>query len=395
MSLFKNKCYLCGMIRMKRILFLLLCAVGICLTGCGSRQSRPVVADRVVYQPEYATGFVIMGSDSARSVIIRSYNPWQGADSVVSELFVRRGDEDVPEGFAGQVLEGDASRVVAMSSTHIAMLDAIGRPDIVKGVSGLDYVSTPYIRQRRDSVADVGFDGSVNYELLLSLRPDLVLLYGVNGASAMEGKLRELGVPFMYVGDYVEQSPLGKAEWVVAMAELTGDRKAGADYLTKIAAAYDSIRDKVAGQTVDSPLVMVNTPYSDQWFMPSDKSCLARMISDAGGEYIYNKNHGTASVPVGIEEAYLLASKADVWINTGQATSLADIRRDCHRFMDAGCVRNGQVYNDNRRSTPGGGNDVYESGAVRPDLVLRDMVKIFHPELLPDSVGFVYYQKLK
>ena len=383
------------MILMKRILLLLSCVAAVCMTGCGSRQSRPVVADRLVYQPEYATGFVIMGSDSARSVIIRSYNPWQGADSVVSELFVRRGDEDVPEGFAGQVLEGDASRVVTMSSTHIAMLDAIGRADVVKGVSGLDYVSTPYIQQRRDSVADVGSDGSVNYELLLSLRPDLVLLYGVNGASAMEDKLRELGVPFMYVGDYVEQSPLGKTEWVVAMAEITGNRRAGEEYVRKISCAYDSLRGKVARQVTHRPLVMVNTPYSDQWFMPSDKSCLVSLISDAGGEYIYKKNHGNASVPVGIEEAYLLASEADVWINTGQARSLADIRRDCHRFMNIGCVQNGQVYNDNRRSTPGGGNDVYESGAVRPDLVLRDLVGIFHSELLPDSVGFVYYQKLK
>ena len=110
-----------------------------------------------------------------------------------------------------------------MSSTHIAMLDAIGETGRVVGVSGIDYISNPDIQARRDSVGDVGYEGNINYELLLSLDPDLVLLYGVNGASSMEGKLKELDIPFMYVGDYLEESPLGKAEWLVALSEVIGN----------------------------------------------------------------------------------------------------------------------------------------------------------------------------
>ena len=93
------------------------------------------------------------------------------------------------------------------------MLDAIDEDRCVVGVSGIDYISNPDIQAHRDSVGDVGYEGNINYELLLSLDPDLVLLYGVNGASSMEGKLKELNIPFMYVGDYLEESPLGKAEW--------------------------------------------------------------------------------------------------------------------------------------------------------------------------------------
>lgn len=103
-------------------------------------------------------------------------NPWQGADSVTTRLFISRNGEPVPEGFDGQVLEGDAQRIVAMSSTHIAMLDAIGETARVVGVSGLDYISNPDIQARRDSIGDVGYEGNINYELLLSLDPDLVLL---------------------------------------------------------------------------------------------------------------------------------------------------------------------------------------------------------------------------
>lgn len=120
-----------------------------------------------------------------------------------------------------------------MSSTHIAMLDAIGETGRVVGVSGIDYISNPDIQARRDSVGDVGYEGNINYELLLSLDPDLVLLYGVNGASSMEGKLKELDIPFMYVGDYLEESPLGKAEWLLALSEIIGNGRRAKKYSRK------------------------------------------------------------------------------------------------------------------------------------------------------------------
>ena len=386
-----------GMNLNKHILAIVCLAVMICGTGCAGRNGGVSVSmDKVVFKPEYASGFEILGSDSARSVIIRSFNPWQGTDSVVTELLVRRGEEPVPEGFSGQVVDGDAKRIVAMSSTHIAMLDAVGRVSTIVGASGLGYVSNRYIQSHNDSVADIGFDGGVDYELLVSLRPDIVLLYGVNGASTMEGKLKEFGIPFMYVGDYVEESPVGKAEWLVALAELSGVRQAGIERIGEIAARYDSLKAIVAGNIVkDPPRVMVNTPYADQWFMPSVSNYTIRLINDAGGEFVYDKNNGNTSVPVDIEEAFILASMADVWINTGTAVSMDEIKRDCPRFMNTNCVRNGQVYNNNLRSTPAGGNDMFESGTVRPDLVLRDLIKIFNPRLLPDSVPFVYYHKLE
>ena len=269
----------------------------VCAGGCGSPgHVREDYAGEVVYEPEHASGFKIFGSDSANSVIIRSYDPWQGAGGVATDLFVRRGGEEVPAGFTGQVVNGNAERIVAMSSTHVAMLDAVGKVSSVVGVSGIGFISNPYIVARRDVIADIGFDGNIDYEALLSLKPDVVLLYGVNGASAMEGKLKELGIPFMYVGDYVEESPVGKAEWLVALAELTGTRNTGVAQIKKISASYDSLKNEVKKCVVKgAPKVLVNTPYSDQWFMPSKNSYIVRLISDAGGEYMYEKNEGNSS----------------------------------------------------------------------------------------------------
>lgn len=377
-----------------RLYYTLLLSAIILLTSCGNRKVSDMTDfNEMLYVPEYASGFDIRGAKDRQSVIITVQNPWQGADSITTQLFIARNGESAPNGFTGQVLEGDAKRIVAMSSTHIAMLDAIGEAGRIVGVSGMNFITNPGILARRDSIGDVGYDSNINYELLMSLSPDLVLLYGVNGASQIEGKLEELDIPYIYIGEYVEESPLGKAEWLVAIAETTGNREKGKEVFSKIPKRYNALKEKVADAALDTPSVMLNTPYGDSWFMPSTGSYIVRLISDAGGNYIYKKNTGNTSLPIDIEEAYLLTSQADMWINVGTAGTLDDIRAACPKFIDTRCFRNGEVYNNNLRSTDGGGNDFFESSIINPDLVLRDLIKIFHPELIDED--FTYYKRLK
>jgi len=376
---------------LKNLSLILLLALA--FAGCRGKSSKLADFDKPLYTPAYAFGFEIVGAENAASTIVKVHNPWQGAEGVETALLIVRDGETVPEGFDGQVLEGDAKRIVAMSSTHIAMLDAIGEVGRVAGVSGIDYISNPDIQARRDSIGDVGYEGNINYELLLSLDPDLVLLYGVNGASAMESKLEELDIPFMYVGDYLEESPLGKAEWMVALSEVAGKRGDGEKTFAAIPVRYNALKKKVADSALGAPSVMLNVPYGDSWFMPSTQSYAARLIADAGGHYVYQKNTGNASAPIDMEEAYLLASDADMWLNVGMANSLDELKTSCPKFTDTRCFKNGNVYNNNARTNAGGGNDYYESAVVNPDIVLRDLVKIFHPELVQEE--YVYYKQLK
>ncbi len=371
-------------------LFLALAAA---FAGCRDHSPQLADFDRPLYTPEYASGFKIEGADGRRSVLLTVTNPWQGTESVTTQLFIARNGEPVPEGFGGQVLDEEAKRIVAMSSTHVAMLDAIGEVGRVVGVSGLDYISNADIQARRDSIGDVGYEGNINYELLLSLDPDLVLLYGISGASAMEGKLKELGIPFLYIGDYLEESPLGKAEWLVVLAEVIGNRAAGEKVFADIPVRYNALKKRVADHIRDTPSVMLNTPYGGTWFMPSTASYAVRLITDAGGDYIYKKNTGNASEPIDMEEAYLLASQADIWLHTGTAGTLEELKRACPKFADTRCFLGEQVYNNTARTNAAGGNDYFESAVVNPDLVLRDLMKIFHPELVEED--FVYYKQLK
>ncbi len=374
--------------------FFALILSAVLMASCGGDKSAGIEDfSNILYTPVYASGFEIKGAEGKESTLITISNPWQGADSIQTQLFIARGGESAPEGFTGQVLEGDASRVVALSSTHIAMLDAVDAADMIVGVSGIKYISNEKVQSRRDSVGDIGYEGNINYELLLSLDPDIVLLYGVNAASTMEGKLKELGIPFMYVGDYIEETPLGKAEWLVAISETIGRRAKGEEVFREIPVRYNAMKKKVADSTLGTPSVMINTPYGDSWFMPSTKSYAVRLIQDAGGDIIYKKNTGNSSVAIDMEEAYLLASEADVWINVGIAGSLDDVARMCPKFTDTRCFRNGNVYNNNARTNAAGGNDYWESSIVNPDILLRDLIKIFHPGLVQED--FVYYKQLK
>lgn len=382
---------------MKRLHFVIgLFVLAITIVSCGGNGNSSVstYADSI-YIPEYASGFRILGAEGTSSVIIESVNPWQGADSVVTRLFIARDGEEPPQGFDGQVIEGDARRIVAMSSTHIAMLDVIGETARVVGVSGMDFISNDAVRSRRDSIGDVGYDGNVNYELLLSLQPDIILLYGTNGASGMEPKLKELGIPYVYIGEYLEDSALGKAEWIVVVAEIVGKRDEGIKAFSAIPERYNAIREKAADclKRSSRPKVMINLPYGDSWFMASTSSYLVRLIEDAGGDYVYKKNNSNESRPIDLEEAFMLVSASDKWINVGQTRSLDELRKNYPKFAATKPVVSGEVYNTTGRVAANGANDYWERGVVEPDVVLRDMVMIFHPELADSDL--VYYEKLK
>ncbi len=375
-----------------RVFLIIAVAASAIFTSCHSGTGTLADFSQTIYKPAYASGYEIVGSENSQSTILKTLTSWQGESDSGTMLFISRNGESAPEGFKGQTVEAGAQRIVCMSSTHIAMLDVLGAVERVVGVSGIDYVSNEYITENREKIGDVGFDGGANYEMIVSLDPDLVLLFGVKGASGMEAKLRELQIPFAYISEYLEESPLGKAEWIVAVSEILDQRDRGESAFALIPQRYHALQEKVA-DIPQKPKVMINTPYGDSWFMASTTSYVAQLIKDAGGDYIYKQNSSNASLPIDIEEAYLLAQNSDIWINVGNFSTYADFIARVPRFADIPCVKEKALYNCDLRTNASGGNDYWESGVVHPDIVLRDLIKIFHPELI--SEDFVYYRRLE
>lgn len=375
----------------------LLCALA--FVACAGEPTRSLEEfATAVYEPEYATGFDISGAEGAASTLITVRNPWQGAEGVERRLFISREGERAPEGFDGQVIEGAAERVVCMSSTYVAMIDALDCTERVVGVSGIDFIYNARVREAaaEGRVRDVGHDSDINFELLLTLQPDVVLIYGVAGENGVaNAKLDELNIPYLYLGDYVEESPLAKAEWTVVVAEVLGVRERGEELFAGIAERYNALREQVAASAAERPTVMFNTPYRDTWYMPSSRSYVVQLVEDAGGRYIYDGNHSTTSQPIDLEQAYVLTREADYWINVGQYATLEALRRDNPRFVGAKAVREGRVYSADRRTTAKGGSDFWESAVVNPDVVLSDLVTILHPELNLIDKELTYYKRIE
>ncbi|WP_368126527.1 ABC transporter substrate-binding protein [Bacteroides faecis] len=362
------------------------------LVSCVSNKKTSLEAfNQDIYTPEYASGFKILGADNVQSTLIQVFNPWQGAKDVEMSYFISRNGEQAPAGFTGPTIPAGAKQIVCMSSSYIAMLDALEQADRIVAVSGIDYVSNPYIIAHKDSIKDMGPE--MNYELLLGLKPDVVLLYGIGDAqTAVTDKLKELSIPYMYVGEYLEESPLGKAEWMVALSELTDSREKGIEIFSEIPKRYQTLKDLTAS-VEQRPTVMFNTPWNDSWIMPSTKSYMAQLVNDAGADYIYKENTSNSSAPIGLETAYGLIQKADYWINVGMASTLDELKAVNPKFTDAKSVREKTAYNNNLRLTATGGNEYWESAVIRPDIVLRDLIHIFHPELVSDSL--YYYRHLE
>ena len=377
--------YLCLMNYMlKTILYILtLCAC----VGCGAKNGADNSMFRIEsYVPKHASGFMV-SADAGGNKLLRVTRPWQG-ENIEEQTLAIFADSESAAGYAGQYIVGAAERIVCMSSSHVAMLAELSMSDAIAGVSGKQYIMNEAVRAN-SKVFDVGYDNNLDFEAMLLNDVDLVVLYGISSENrAVTSKLRDMQIPYIYFGDYCEQSPLGKAEWIVAMAEVVGMRDRAEELFLGIEERYDSVRNGVK-QSDKRPKVMFNLPYQDVWYMPANSSYMVRLLVDAGGDYIYD-NESNSSVGISLEEAVELVSQSDIWLNPGQCTTLDELRATAPIFASMDIVKRGDVYNNNRRRSEGGGSDFWESAIVRPDVVLADMVKI-----MQRGDDMYYHQRLK
>lgn len=352
------------------------------LSSCNNKEG--VRDTEPIYTPRYAQGFSIERDKESGELLLCVKNPWQGAENI---LYYNTINTEKP-----------LQRIVAMSSSYVAMLDAVGCSERIVGISGCRFISTPSARKaiEEGKIAEVGYDSNFDFERIRSLQADMVLLYGVSGeAKMLTNKFDELSIPYIYIGDYLENCPLGKAEWVVALSYLCGEEEQGKEFFKGVEERYIALCNREY-DTPYRPQVMLNIPYRDTWFMPPYNSYMVRLIRDAGGRCLlpYNRDiTSTVSTPISLEEAMWLVSRADFWLNVGQVESLAELKQLEPLFADIHVVKFAFVYNNTKRTNKSGGSDFWESGAVRPDLILNDLVQILHYDDEADSL--YYYKKLE
>ncbi|MFQ3225819.1 MAG: iron complex transport system substrate-binding protein [Lentimonas sp.] len=370
-----------------------LALLALSITACLGCRAEPS-ATGTTHMPRYAKNFEITHFPTHRIATIR--NIQRGSTGTHQYALVPKGAPlpDLPSDMP--VIRTPIKRVVVMETVYIGYLDALGKLDTIIGAATADYISNATVRAAIDngSIKKVQIGAALNIERMLLLQPELILT-SISGDPAFDipAKLARSGLPVVLSAGYMEQHPLARSEWIKFIAAFF-DADAEANHLFDgIATRYESLSQKAA--TIEQrPKIFCGAPYSGAWHMASGESYTAQAIRDAGGDYIWADVPGSGAIPLDTERVYLKAAHANIWINPSFYRSLAELYGADARFQKFDAAQSGQVFNNTKQRTTTGGNPIWESGIVHPDDVLADLIKVFHPERMPDW-EFIYYEQLK
>ncbi|MGC1390685.1 MAG: ABC transporter substrate-binding protein [Bacteroidales bacterium] len=328
---------------------------------------------------------------------VKIINPWQGATNVNQVYYLVRRGSGLPGGLDSlAVIYVPLQRIVCMSTTHLAMISALGEEKSIVGVSGTNFIYSPDLIKnvKNGLILDVGYEANLNKELILKISPDLIMIYGIGGESAgYVGKLKELGIKVIINADYLEADPLSRAEWIKLFGALYCKENLADSLFKSEVKEYTKLKSFIYKYARSKPKVMLGLPFKDTWYISPGNSFSSKIISDAGGEYLWMDTESSVSMPYGIENVYLRGMKADFWLNIGNVRSLKEISIIDQRLSDLPCYKSDMLFNNNNRTTVDGGNDYWESGSIYPHLILKDVAAILHPELFGDQELF-YYRKI-
>lgn len=341
---------------------------------------------------KYARGFRIIQTNNGYMAEV--FNPWQQAQNITIQYHLIRSN---PAAKPSKNIEIHipVKKIVCLSSTHIAFVDALHETATICGVSGISNVYNASIVQRwqHDSLFEAGFENNLNYEKIIKASPDVVFAYGIGSEiNGYVDKLQQLGIPVILVGEYLEQHPLARTEWLKFFALFFDKLDVAFQFFAQIDSAYQSWKN-VGSQYALKPKVMMSLPWNGSWYISGANTYVSQLITDAGGQYLWNDLNTNISLPMDFETVYNRCRNADYWINIGQASNKKDILNTDKRLALFRPFQNGNLYNNIARMRPQGGNDYWESGTVNPHRILADMVKILHPDDFKHD-SLYYYKKI-
>jgi iron complex transport system substrate-binding protein len=354
--------------------------------GKGSSPGKSVI--------KYAHGFTIEYFDHYKEVKI--LNRSGDRMDTLDYLLVPQGAA-APAGHpSAQVITTPVQSLIVMSSMHVAQSDFAGVADRIIGLGNGHYVNSTIVRQGLQSgkIRQVGIDANLNNEEVITLHPGVLMTMSNPEAAFGQYKtLIDAGIPVLPNAEWLETTPLGRAEWVKLVGALT-DREAFVDKkFDSVEQAYQQIA-KIGSAAAVKPSVIIAMPFKGTWYTPAGESYMAQFLRDAGANYHWSDTKGTGSLGLSFEEVAPVALTADYWLNVGYVDSKKDILSKDPRYSTFHTFQTGAIYNNNKRVNDLGSNDYWESGAVNPQQVLADMIRILHPGLLPAD-SLVYYKQIK
>lgn len=359
-----------------------------------SCKDKPATQEAAFYSEpvmlKYAQGFTVEVSQHFKKVVVN--NPWKPEVPLAVYYLVESDSLPTPED--GLKITVPVTSIAISSVTQAGFLDALNEIELVTGSCSpeLIYNSKLQAKYKYGALVHLGDAFTINVERTMQLRPSVLIMSGYKQDDPYAARVLNAGIPVVYNNEWMEETALGRAEWIKFMALFVDAEERADSIFGEIEAEYSALNEKVQRST-GWPTVMTGSNFRGTWYMPGGKSYMAQMLNDAGGQYFFASDSTKGSLPLTVESVLANFSSADIWLNCNfnsfSELKMADPK---HELFQA--VKMKQVYNYNKRLLSSGANDFWESAVVRPDWLLRDLVFLLHPELFPEH-ELQYYKKLE
>ncbi len=367
---------------------LFLLSIILLLSACGSGPARTQAAGEAD-QLHYARGFRVERTDEYTLVSVR--NPWDTLKTLRRYVLVPADSPlpgELPE---GTLVRTPLQRVVPFSSVHCGVIDCLGAAGTVVGICESRYVNIPVFQEAlaEGRIVDVGEAASPNVERIMDLSPEVLITTPLEGIGY--GRIEKMGIPLIEATDYMELTPLGRAEWIRFYGLFFGCEQLADSLFAETAAAYNEL-SKLASGSTPRPRVLSESKRGSAWHIPGSRSYAANLYRDAGADYPWADLDRAGSVPMSFEQVLERAGEAEVWVlkyNRPEDMTYADLEAEGAGNTRFAAFRNRNVYACNTNTTP-----YYEDLPIHPERILRDLVWVFHPELLPGCEPR-YFHKMK
>ncbi|GAA4269566.1 ABC transporter substrate-binding protein [Hyunsoonleella aestuarii] len=369
---------------MKKLILLFIFSISFaCKEDKKNSKELPLIVKEEVTL-KYAQGFLITKFNTFSILEIKM--PWPNAKQPFKFLLINKEDAAKATILRSEydgIIMTPVQNIICTSTTHLPALELLNVEQTLVGFPGTDYVSSTTIRQLIDSgtVRELGKNEALNTEVLLELNPDVVIGFGIDGGNRSLETIKKSEIPVIFNGDWVESSPLAKAEWIKFFGALYDKEKEADSVFNQIEEDYLKAK-KLAQNTKSKPTVLSGAMHNDIWYLPNGTSIEAQLLKDANVNYLWSSTEGSGSLKLNFESVFVKAKEADIWLNPSNYTSYQSLKNgnENHILFDA--YQNKNIYTFTNTTGATGGVLYYELGMTRPDLVLKDIIKICHPELL-------------
>lgn len=361
------------------------------LAGCRFSNNAPVASDAAVtpFTIHYAKGFQVLRTADYTQVSIR--NPWDTLKTLHNYILVDK-DKPLPANLPqGTLVRTPVHRVSVYTSVHCGVLARLGVKEQIVGVCEPEYIDLDFIREglADGSVSNLGMASSPNVEQILEIAPEIILTSPFENSGY--GQVEKTGIPLVECADYMESTPLGRAEWIRLHALFYGKEAYADSLFEEIVQSYLAVKELAAGVT-RRPTVLTDTKYGSVWYVPGGQSYIAHFFRDAGADLFRKDDPQSGSSPLSVETVFEEAHNADFWLikyNRAADFTYETLKKEDSFYGEFDAFKNRHIFVCNTSDA-----SYYEELPIHPDYLLKDLVWIFHPELLP---GYEprYYKKMQ